>query len=89
MLKRKVVCPFNCGKEVEITSISHFVYAHHCPVGGWWYSNGTIWANSLEELSLVPRTPQNEGSSVPDRQEPGKVVQAQFADRVQDQPNPA
>lgn len=59
-MKRHCICPL-CGQSAEIASISHFLYAHHCPVGGWWYSNGILWSQSRDEVTPVERVVSGNG----------------------------
>lgn len=92
MRKRKVECPICHTSNEIIASMSHWLFAHHCSVTeSWWYTNGVLWSTDMEEITGVERTRavQSERTTSQDRQVPGKVVQAQFTDRSQDQPSPA
>lgn len=72
-MKRKVECPM-CHKTAEIASSTHFLYAHQCPEGGWWYSNGLIWSNSMEEVVGVERAREATTAVSQDRPVSGEVV---------------
>lgn len=81
-MPRRVECPM-CHKTAEIASSTHFLYAHQCPIGGWWYSNGIIWANTMEEIVGVERAREATVASCQDGQVSGEVIQAQFKPRIQ------
>ncbi len=57
-IPKKVICPM-CHHSAEIASLGFFLYAHHCPIGGWWYTNGILWSQNQKEVTPIERFPQS------------------------------
>ena len=59
---KRVECPL-CKQTAQIASISHFLFAHLCPVTHtWWYTNGVLWSQSMQEVTPVERKRQEVAS---------------------------